>query len=435
MAISVVMPALEIAQETGKLVAWRKQEGDQVAKGEILLEIETDKAVMEIESPGDGILAAVKAQAGAVVPVGQTIAWLVAPGEIPPAESAPAASARAMSAETRAMAASSAPAPVAATAVAPVAPPVPEPQKPTGPIRMSPKARRLAREHGVDPAKVRGTGPTGEVLAADMIKFVEAAKAAPAAPAARAAAAAAPAVSAPPAAAEVESFAAIENPSAIGRIMAERTVAAWTTVPHIFFTREIDATALNAARQRYLPQIEQTKGVRVTHTDMLSAVIARVLVKHPRVNAYWMNGAIRCNADVNISLAMAVRDGVVAAVIPNCHTARLGDIAVLRKELSERARAGRLRPTDLANGTFTISNAGMYDVDHFTAIITPPQSAILAVGRIAEKVVPVFGMIGIRSMLTVTLSVDHRVSSGAHAALFLDDLAKALQTPDAWLDV
>ena len=132
---------------------------------------------------------------------------------------------------------------------------------------------------------------------------------------------------------------------------------------------------------------------------------------------------------------MAVRDGVVAAVIPNCHTAKLGEIAVQRKELSERARAGRLRPADLANGTFTISNAGMYDVDHFTALITPPQSAILAVGRIAEKVVPVCGMIGIRSMLTVTLSVDHRVSSGSHAALFLDDLAKALQTPDAWLDM
>ena len=428
------MPALEMAQETGKLVAWRKREGDKVAKGEVLLEVETDKAVMEIESPGDGILAGVKANAGAVVPVGQTIAWLVKPGEAPPADSGPTATARHMSAETHSIAA-------AATAAAAA----PEPAKPTGPIRMSPKARRLAKEHGIDPSKVRGTGPTGEIVTADMMKFIEAGKGAAAAsvmapaPAARpaAVATAAPAASAATAVvpAGVESFAEIENPSAVGRIMAERTAASWTTVPHIFFTREIDATALNAVRQKYLPRIEQARGVRVTHTDVLTAIVARVLLKHPRVNASWINGGIRCNANVNIALAMAVRDGVVATVLPNSHTAKLGDIAVLRKELSERARAGRLRPADLANGTFTISNAGMYDIDQFTAIITPPQSAILAVGRIAEKVVPVCGMIGVRPMLTVTLSVDHRVSSGSHAALFLDDLAKALQTPDAWLDV
>jgi pyruvate dehydrogenase E2 component (dihydrolipoamide acetyltransferase) len=450
MAISVVMPALEIAQETGKLVAWRKQEGEQVAKGEILLEIETDKAVMEIESPGDGILAGVKAQGGSVVPVGQVIAWLVAPGEKPPTDSGPMATARAMSAETKALAAAAnapvtpaAPAtPVAAaTPAAPAAAPspVPEPAKPAGPIRMSPKARRLAKEHGVDPHQVKGSGPTGEILAADMFKYLEAAKAAPAAASAPVSAAV-PVMSVPPAAsmaaaAGVESFAEIENPSAIGRIMAERTTAAWTTIPHIFFTRDIDATALNAARQRYLPLIEQTRGVRITHTDILTALIGRVLTKHPRINAYWQNGAIRCNAGVNISLAMAVRDGVVAAVIPNCHTATLGEIAVQRKVLTERARSNRLRPADLANGTFTISNAGMYDIDHFTAIVTPPQTAILAVGRIAERVVPVCGMIGIRPMLTVTISVDHRVSSGAHAALFLKDLAAALQTPDAWLEV
>lgn len=421
MAISVVMPALEMAQETGKLVAWRKREGEKVTKGEPLLEVETDKAVMEIESPGDGILAGVKANAGAVVPVGQTIAWLVKPGEAPPADSGPVATARHMSAETTSIAAAA-------------ASPAPEPAKPAGPIRMSPKARRLAKEHGIDPGKVRGTGPTGEIVAADMMKFIEAGKGAAAAPA-MAALAARPAAAPAAVPAGAESFAEIENPSAVGRIMAERTAASWTTVPHIFFTREIDATALNAARQKYLPQLEQTRGVRVTHTDVLTAVVARVLLKHPRLNASWINGGIRCNAEVNIALAMAVRDGVVATVIHNSHAAKLGDIAVLRKELSERARAGRLRPADIANGTFTISNAGMYDIDQFTAIITPPQSAILAVGRIADRVVPVCGMIGVRPMLTVTLSVDHRVSSGSHAALFLDDLAKALQTPDAWLDV
>jgi pyruvate dehydrogenase E2 component (dihydrolipoamide acetyltransferase) len=403
MAVSVVMPALEMAQETGKVVSWRKKEGEQVAKGEPLLEIETDKAVVEIEAPADGFLAGVKAGEGVEVPVGQTIAWIVAPGEAPPAEESPTLTGRRMS----------------AAAAAAFEAPKPTQERPaTAQARVSPKARRFAKEHGVDLSKVRGSGPGGEIVVAD----VEAAVSGRGTFAPSAAAAAAPARPA-----------AIEIPGAIGRLMAERTTKSWTSVPHFFVARDVDAKALIAARDKFLPGIENARGVRLTHSDLLVAIVARVLTKHPRLNASWAEEGIRLNSQVNIGLAMAVNDGVVAAVIQNANTAELGEIAVQRRDLTERARANRLRPADLANATFTISNLGMFNVDAFSAIITPPQAAILAVARIADRVVPVDGNIGIRPMMTLTLSSDHRVVDGARAAQFMNDLAEALREPEKWL--
>ena len=392
MAISVVMPALEMAQETGKLISWLKKEGEAVAKGEPLLEIETDKAVMELESPGDGILAGVKAQPGADVPVGQTIAWIVRPGETPPADEAPVKSGR----KTSAALASSTSPPVS-----------PAPQPASADIRISPKARRLAAERGVDLGQVRGSGPGGEILAADIL-----------------------------AAAESQSSAtptAIESSSPIARLMAERTTQSWTTVPHFFVVREVDAGALNEARQELAPAIEKSRAVKLTHTDLLVALVARVLLKHPRMNASWTTEGVQANADVNMGVAMAVNDGVVAPVIHYAHKADLGEIAVQRRALTERARAGKLRPTDIAGGTFTISNLGMFGVDAFSAIITPPQAAILAVGRITDRVVPVDGRPGIRPMMTLTLSSDHRVVDGARAAEFLRDVTEAIGNPEPWL--
>jgi len=387
MAISVVMPALEMAQETGKLISWLKQEGETVAKGEPLLEIETDKAVMEIESPAEGILAAVKVQAGAEVPVGQTIAWIVRPGEIPPADETLVASGRKTSAAASSSAAAS-----AAPSTQPVA----------ADIRTSPKARRLAAERGVDLAQVRGSGPGGEILAADILAAAESkASAAP----------------------------VVEGSSPISRLMAERTTQSWTTVPHFFVVREVDAGALNDARQKLAPALEKSRAVKLTLTDLLVALVARVLLKHPRMNASWTAEGVRRHAEVNLGIAMAVNDGVVAPVIHNAHKADLGEIAVQRRDLTERARAGKLRPHDVAGATFTVSNLGMFGVDAFTAIIVPPQAAILAVGRIADRVVPVNGSPGIRPMMTLTLSSDHRVVDGARAAEFLRDVAEAIGNP------
>jgi len=215
----------------------------------------------------------------------------------------------------------------------------------------------------------------------------------------------------------------------IGRLMAERTTQSWTTVPHFFVTRDMDAGALSAARQQMLSAIDRSHGVKVTHTDLLVAIVARTLTKHPRLNASWTAERIVSHEDVNIALAMAVENAVVTAVIPRADRAAVADIAVRRRDLAERARAGRLQPADIAGATFTISNLGMFEVDAFTAIIVPPQAAILAVGAIADRVVPVDGKPGVRPMMTMTLSCDHRVVDGARAAEFMRDLAAAIRSP------
>jgi len=389
MAISVVMPALELTQETGKLVAWRKSEGEPVAKGEVLLEVETDKAVVEIEAAADGILAGVKAVAGDVIAVGKTIAWIISPGEALPKEDASRDAVKPV-ATARTQPSHSAPAPS-------------EPQ--SGGAKISPKARRLAREHNVDIARVRGTGADGQILASDILALAESSS------------------KDEPAAAELKPL------SSVARLMAERTTQSWTTVPHFFVVREIDAGPLVEALEKFRVSADKTAGVRVTHTDLLVALVARVLLRHPRINSSWAGQGLRHNKDINIALAMAVDDGVVTGVIQNADKLELGKIAAQRKGLAERAKAGQLRPADIAGATFTISNLGMYQVDAFTAIIVPPQAAILAVGSIADRVVAVGGEPAIRPMMSLTLSSDHRVIDGARAAQFLNDLAEAIRDP------
>src|SRR5271165_56699 len=416
MATSVVMPALEMAQETGKLLAWRKKEGQATVKGEPLLEIETDKAVVEVEASADGILAGVKSHEGDVVAVGAVIAWILQPGEELPAEASAAATSAPSARAVTAPATTS----VAATSVAAVA-------KESGGVgsdaaaKLSPKARRLAKEHGVDIALIRATGPDGTISTEDVLAYVAAAGAAPAA---------ASATSGPEAGALATGGEALGQ---IARIMAERTTQSWTTVPHFFVTREIDATALLAYQKAAAAESDKSGATRVTINDVLIALVARALRKHPRINSSWTGDNIRSNPDINISVAMAVSDGVVGAVIHNADKNALGEIATQRRELSERARGGKLRPADISGGTFTVSNLGMFDVDAFTAIITPPQAAILAVAKIVERVVAVDGQIVVRPMLTVTLSSDHRVVDGARAAGFLNDVVDAIRQPEKWL--
>jgi pyruvate dehydrogenase E2 component (dihydrolipoamide acetyltransferase) len=394
MPISVVMPALEMAQETGKLIAWLKQEGQSVSKGEPLLEIETDKAIMEIESPGEGVLGGIKAQEGAEIPVGQTIAWILRPGESVPADEAQIESGRRHDMPTTT---SARPAEIPSASA-------------TSNVRISPKARRLAKEKGVDLARIKGSGPGGEILAADILAVAESPSAAPT-----------PAQTQTP-----------PQVSAVARLMAERTAQSWTTVPHFFVTREIDASGLLALREEVS---SQDGGSRPSHTDLLVALVARVLTKHPSLNATWTGSGIRHNPEINIGLAMAVDDGVVAPVIAKADKTGIAQIASQRKEFTERARAGKLHPHDLSGGTFTISNLGMFNVDAFTAIIVAPQAAILAAGRIADRVVAVEGTPAVRPMITCTLSVDHRVADGARAARFLDDLAQAIADPGKWLEL
>jgi len=339
-----------------------------------------------------------------VVPVGQTIAWLLKAGETAPATTAPTQTGRTGAAAPQAAAPAA-----SAAAAGPVAN--------AGPVQISPKARRLAKEHGVDVTRIKGTGPGGEIIAEDVLAARGSQAAAPsaAAPAARPAAAPAPQASA-----ELGAL------SSIGRIMAERTTQSWTTAPHFFVSREVDCTELVAARKRLGPEIERTRGVKLTFTDLLTAIVAQALRKHPRMNASWTGDAIKANADINVGLAMAVTDAVVVGVVPKTDGIGLGDIASRRRDLTERARTNKLSPADITGATFTISNLGMYHVDSFTAIIVPPQAGILAVGAMKDRLVPVMGGVAVKPMMTLTLSCDHRVLDGARGAMFMHDLVEAL---------
>lgn len=408
MAVSVVMPALEMAQETGKVISWRKREGEQVAKGEPLLEVETDKAVVEVESPGAGILSSVSAREGAVIPVGQTIAWLLAPGEAPPLATAPTQTGRRTD---------SASAGAVSAAVSAPTPPATE-------LRISPKARRLAREHGVDVTRLRGSGPGGEILAEDIMNAPKGADAS-----AVAAPAAVPSTEKPQA-----TGGQIEQLGTVGRLMAARTAQSWTTVPHFFITRDVDAGGLLEAHARLSVEVERAQGAKATLTDLLVALVARVLAKHPRMNASWAAEGIRHNPEVNVAIAVAVEEGVVAPVLHKANLSKIADIAIRRRELAKRAKSGHLQPADITGGTFTISNLGMYNVDAFTAIIVPPQAGILAVGRATDRVIAVDGKPAVRPMMALTLSTDHRVADGARAALFMNDLVDAIREPQKWIE-
>ncbi len=441
------MPALEMAQDTGKLLAWLKHEGEAVTQGEPIMEIETDKVTVEIEAAASGTLAGVSAQPGDVIRVGATIAWIVAAGEAVPGQPATAPAQPAA-----APGAANAPGPAAPGAgvmASPVARKIaaehgldlaaikpnggrvekadvlafleqrqPEPPSAAALARLapaSPKARRLATEQGVDLARLPGSGPGGAVLVADV--------AAAAATARPPAAAAAPAPGPEPAAGEVEAV------GTVWRVMAERMVESWTSVPHFYLTREVAASALAELRARITPAVEKRSGVRPTYTDLLVRLLAAALRDHPRVNASWQAGNIRINPEINIGLATATGEGLIVPVIHGADGLTVGEVAVRRSDLVARAASRKLRPADIAGGTFTLSNLGMYGVDAFSAIVNPPQAAILAVGRIADRVVAVNGQPAVRPMMIVTLSVDHRVVDGARAAKFLDDFVTLVEEP------
>jgi pyruvate dehydrogenase E2 component (dihydrolipoamide acetyltransferase) len=472
MATNVIMPALEMAQETGKVVRWLKSPGDSVRKGEPILEIETDKVTVEIEAPASGVLGNVTAQEGDVVPVGQTIAVIAAPGEVAAAQPAAArggaaaerasagsahatgaragvsavapanAPVRANAAASASATAGSAPAAASAVKASPLARKIAEQHgvdiaqiktasgrvekadvlayvdsltaatpAADGAARLvaaSPKARRLAAERGLDVTALRGSGPAGAVLAEDVV-------------AAKPAAAPAPRVAEAPAA-------AAPGVSTVWRIMAERMTQSWTSAPHFCLVREVNASRLIAWRERAKQQV-----AGLTYTDLLVKLVAAAIAHHPRVNVSWKDGAIVQHPDVNVGLAVAIEDGLVVPVIHRADTLALADIAARRADLSTRAQSAKLRPADIQGGTFTISNLGMYGVDAFDAIIAPPQAAILAVGRIADRVVAVNGQPAVQPTMVLTLSCDHRALDGARGAQFLSALSELIEEPLALL--
>ncbi len=388
MPTDVIMPALGVAQETGKVLKWLRGEGDEVEEGAPLLEIETDKVTVEVEAPASGTLAGIRFAEGSDVPVGHVVALILATGEEAPA-AAPAAVEPREQAPVSAATGGNGSRSTARRAGRPLA---------------SPKARRIAKERGVDVTSLTGSGPRGAVLAAD----VEGAGAAAAA--------------GPPQAVEV---------GAIWQRMAERTTQAWQTAPHFYLSRDVDAGRLDAWRDGARRRAGYE---RLTHTDLLVKVAAAALRRHPRVNAAWRDGGIAGNDDVNVGVAVAVDDGLVVPVVHGADVLELRAVVERRVELVDAARAGKLRPDDVGAATFTISNLGMYGVDAFAAILNAPQAAILAVGRIANRVVPVDGRPEIRPMCTLTVSFDHRVVDGARGALFLETLAELIEEPAGLID-
>jgi pyruvate dehydrogenase E2 component (dihydrolipoyllysine-residue acetyltransferase) len=398
MAISVVMPALELTQETGKLVSWRKKEGEAVAKGETLMEVETDKAVVEVEAQADGFLVGVNAKDGEVIAVGTTIAWIVANGEAPPESTLNLNSGATVNTK------------IAQPEKAKAASPGDVVSR--GKPKISPKARRIAGELNVNLNSVRGSGQDGEILLSDVEAAAKVPSLTPEAPSADRI--------------KLETF------TTISRLMAERTAESWTTAPHFFLVREVEASALLSARENLLSS-KVSSAVKITTTDLLTAIVSRVLMRHPRMNARYSPDGIRLHSGVNMGIAIAVNDGVIAAVIPNAHNASITEIAAQRRHLVERAKAGMSRAQDLIDATFTISNLGMFNIDSFTAIIPPSQAGILAVGAIADRVVAIDGQPSVRSMMTLTLSCDHRVVDGARGARFLDDLTNAISKPQEHL--
>ena len=408
MPTEIVMPALGVAQESGKLLRWLRAEGDTVAAGEPVMEIETDKVTVEIEAPASGILTDVRAAEGADVPVGQVVALILAEGEAEPSPSPQEAPPGAPEAEA---------VPAVEAGEDSHAPPAPRTPSPTpappargdgagapgrpGRTPSSPLARRRARERGVDLAAVTGTGPGGAVLVSDVLAAGGRPGREPA----------------------VEGRADVAG--AIWRRMAQRTTASWTSAPHFYLFRDVDAEQLIAWRASL-----ENRGERdSTYTDLLVKIVAESLRRHPEANARWEDGRVVLVPDVNVGLAVAVDEGLVVPVIAGADGLTVGEIADRRRELVARAREGSLRLEDVRDGTFTLSNLGMYGVDGFVAVINPPQAGILATGRITERVVALEGQPDVRRGMTLGLSCDHRAIDGARAARFLDTLASLIEEP------
>ncbi|GHO60620.1 dihydrolipoamide acetyltransferase family protein [Ktedonobacter robiniae] len=425
----VILPALGMSQDTGKIITWLKASGEQVTKGEPLVEIETDKATVEIEAPADGVLDQIVAEPGEEVPVGQVIATILAPGE--KAASAGEATNISRSSPGDHTRQPSLPASPLASRIAAEHnldlslvqaegkriqkadvmtylrnQQGAHKQQPTTPIAQttprltmaSPKARRLAAEQGKDLAQIKGSGPGGAVLAADVVFM-------------------------PQAAAVHEKQ---DQPlSTIWRIMAERTTQSWTSVPHFYLVREVNASRLETWYQhRRKHAAEQT-----SYTDLLVKIVALALRTSPRLNASWREGTLHLEQAIHIGLAVATEHGLVVPVIHQADRLSLQEITRRRRDLVARALARKLRPEDLREATFTISNLGMYNIDAFNAIIQPPQVAILAVGRIAERVVPVQKQPMVQPTMMLTLSCDHRAVDGALGAKFLSLLADLIEEP------
>ncbi|MDW8291375.1 MAG: dihydrolipoamide acetyltransferase family protein [Armatimonadota bacterium] len=403
----VIMPKMGDGMTEGTILRWLKKEGDVVETGEVLAEIETDKASVELPAEASGKLASILAKEGDTVPVGTVIAEILGEGEQPQA----VASAQPAVAETT----------VAAT-------PPAERMKAEEPplqerVKASPLARRIAQEAGIDLAMVKGTGPSGRIVERDVQQFLAARQAAAPPPVGEPVRPVVPPVEVPAAVAGGEPL------SRMRRLIAERTTLTKQTVPHFYVTMDIDMTEAMALRERLNAALPE-EAPKLSVNDLVTKACALTLARYPQVNALYQNERIYPSSEVHIGIAVALPDGLIVPVLRHCERKTLRQITHETRQLVEKARAGRLTPEEYSGATFSISNLGMYGVDDFIAIINPPAVAILAVGAVQKQpVVLEDDTIAVRQRMKVTLSADHRALDGAVAAEFLRELKRILENP------
>jgi pyruvate dehydrogenase E2 component (dihydrolipoamide acetyltransferase) len=432
-AEKVIMPKLEMAQETGKIIEWLKREGEIVEKDEPLFVIETDKVTVEIESPGSGILAGIRADVGEEVPISTVIAYLLEPGEDLPEE---------MEDDVKAV------------AEAPTS--VPKEVSSPQPAMVSPVAQRLAEAREVDLGKISGTGPKGRITIADVEKAVEASAVGQAVGRIRATPAARRLAkerginlsmvqgSGPRGRIHADDIleskpgAVVSMPSAGERIpldgmrktIAERMTVSYQTAPHINFTVRVDMSGIEQERKRVNDEVQAQGLTRVSITAFTVMAVAWALKRHLYINSTLVEEEIHLLSDINVGVAVALDIGLIVPVVHNADELGLLEISNRVNDIVARAHEGKLTPADVVSGTFTISNLGPFGIEQFTAIINPPQTAILAVGAIQQDVIPdQNGQISVKPLMRMTLSADHRVIDGAIAARFLMDLKDAMEKP------
>jgi pyruvate dehydrogenase E2 component (dihydrolipoamide acetyltransferase) len=390
MATEIKLPRLGQGMESGTIVKWLKSEGDSVEKGEPLYELDTDKVTQEVEADASGVLLQIAVQEGEVE-VGKTIAVIgeagekvEAPKEAEPQKEEPKREREPAAAVTE----------------------IRQSSRTDGRVKASPLARRIARERGLDLAQIHGTGPEGRVVAEDVERAATGAPAPAAAAVARA---------------EIET----RPLSSMRRTIARRLTEAWQIpVFHLFVS--VDMTRALSLRERL---VELHTDVRPTISDLLTKVCAAALMRHRDANVSYTEEGIQVHPSANIGLAVAVPDGLIVPVIAECERKSIAEIAAARADLVERARGGKLKQSDLDGGTFTISNLGMYGIERFTAVINPPQAAILAVGAVQEKPVAADGQVVVRPQMDLMLTCDHRALNGALGADFLGSVKAFLEEP------
>lgn len=401
MATDITMPKLSDTMTEGRLTSWRKSVGERVSRGDVIAEVETDKATMELEAFEEGVLLETRVEPGELVPVGTVIGTIGAPGETPAASSSPKAAVAEVPKP-----------PVVSPAVAETSPP-PEPHVVAeGGERASPFVRRLAREHGVDLARVPGSGPDGRVLQEDLELFLQKEGGAKGEGEARSVAPAGPG--------GAESVPLSRMRGAIAKAVAE----SWRNIPHLSVTVSIDM----GEAERVRAELKEA-GSAVSLNALVVKAAAMALGSHPRLNASFAGDRVVAHGGIDIGIAVALDDGLLVPVVKGCQSLSMREIAARSQELVAKARGGNITEAEITGGTFTVSNLGTFGVEEFTAVIFPSQGAILAVGAVIEQPVVRAGALAVGRLMRATLSADHRLVDGADAARFLRELKRILENP------